>query len=126
MGSLEMVILLVGGREMYQALSFIFSFFDPRLAPFIFVLNIIGYWLKKTGLPKWAPPLPLLLVMLSFLISAVFGWVVTEAEGTKAIVLSILYYGIGNGLLIGFLSTSGYDIVHSFLKNANKKKEVKE
>ena len=121
----ELSIILIGGKEMYQALSFIFSFFDPRLVPFILVLNVIGYWLKKVGLPKWSPPLPLLLLLLSFFISAIFGWVVTDGEDAKAIVMSILYYGLGNGLLIGFLSTSGYDIVHAFMKQAKALKEGK-
>jgi hypothetical protein len=40
--------------------------------------------------------------------------------------MSILYYGIGNGLLIGFLSTSGYDIVHAFMKQAKALKGGKE
>lgn len=120
----EMIILLIGGKEMYQALSFIFSFFDPRLVPFIFVLNIIGYWLKKVGLPKWCPPLPLLLFLFSFVLSAVFGWIVTDETEGKAIIMSIVYYGLGNGLLLGFLSTSGYDIVHAFIKRAKEKKEA--
>lgn len=122
---LELTLILYGGKEMYQALSFIFSFFDPRLVPFVFVLNALVFWIKKVGLPKWSPPLPLILMLLSFTICAVFGWVVTEATGTKAIIMSIVYYGLGNGLLIGFLSIFGYDIAHAFVKKAKEKKEAK-
>lgn len=112
---------------MYQFISFVFSFFDPRLVPFVLVMNVVGYWVKKVEIPKlkWCPPLPLLIFLVSFFVSALFGWLVTDAEGGKAIAMSILYYGLGNGLLIGFLSTSGYDIVHSFIKKMKNGKEIK-
>lgn len=110
-----------GNRLMFDFVAFIFSFFDPRLVPWIFVLNILGFWLKRYGLPKWCPPLPVLLFFFAFMISAFFGWLISDAEDLKTVLLSIVFYGLGNGSLIGFMAVFGYDIVHAFFK----KKEVK-
>ena len=35
--------------------------FDAKLIPWVFVVNILGLWLKRMKLPEWAPPIPLLL-----------------------------------------------------------------
>ena len=109
---------------MIELFSIILSALDIRLVPFVLVLNVLGYWIKKQGLPKWCPPLPLLNILVSFLICSVFGWVVTDATGLKGIVMAIVFYGLGNGLLIAFVATYSYDVVHAFTKRkAAKLKE---
>ena len=99
-----------------ELFTVLLSVLDIRLVPFVLVLNVLGYWLKRNGLPKWCLPLPLLNALVSFVICAVFGWIVTDAEGAKAVVMAIVFYGLGNGLLISFVATYGYDVVHAFTK----------
>lgn len=102
--------------------------FDFRLIPWVFILNIIGYWVKKLNPPKWVPPTPLLLMLASFLICAGFGWAHTDAVGSKAIFVSIVEYGLGNGAIVAMLAIFGYDSVHAFTKKRGfsaKEKEVK-
>lgn len=94
----------------------ILNAFDLRLIPWVFVLNIFGYWLKKITLPKWVPPTPLLLMLLSFIICTSFGWAHTDVEGAKAVYVSIIEYGIGNGAIVAMIAIFGYDSVHAFTK----------
>lgn len=94
----------------------IINAFDYRLIPFVFVLNIIGYWGKRINLPKWLPPMPLLIMLSSFIICATFGWAHTSVEGAKAIFVSIVEYGLGNGSIVAMLAIFGYDSVHAFTK----------
>lgn len=114
------------GEELFMD---VINAFDYRLIPWVFVLNIIGYWAKKLTLPKWVPPTPLLLMLASFFICAGFGWAHTDVVGSKALFVSIVEYGLGNGAIIAMLAIFGYDSVHAFTKrrgfSANEK-EVKE
>lgn len=94
----------------------IINAFDYRLIPFVFVLNVIGYWGKRITLPKWVPPMPLIIMLFSFIICAMFGWAHTTVEGAKAIFVSVVEYGIGNGSIVAMLAIFGYDSVHAFTK----------
>ena len=100
----------------------VLSFIDPCLLPWVAVTNVMGYWLKKEKLPGWIPPVPLLLFLANFLICSLIGWALTDAEGWKAIVIALLEYGIGNGLVITLVSTWGYDVVHAFAKKGLQKR----
>ncbi len=100
----------------------VLSFIDPSLLPWVVVANVFGYWLKKEKLPGWFPPIPLVIFLANFLICSVIGWALTDAEGWKAIIIALLDYGIGNGLVITLISTFGYDVVHSFTKRSSEKK----
>lgn len=114
------------GEELFMD---VINAFDYRLIPWVFVLNIIGYWTKKMNLPKWVPPTPLLLMLASFLICTGFGWAHTDVVGAKAIFVSIVEYGLGNGAIIAMLAIFGYDSVHAFTKRRGfspKEKEAKE
>ena len=114
------------GEELFMD---VINAFDYRLIPWVFVLNIIGYWTKKLNLPKWVPPTPLLLMLASFLICSGFGWAHADVEGSKAIFVSIVEYGLGNGAIIAMLAIFGYDSVHAFTKMrgfSSKQKESKE
>ena len=104
----------------------ILSLIDPNLAPWILVANVAGYWLKQKELPKWFPPIPLVLFLMDFFVCVAVGWALTDAEGWKAITIAILEYGIGNGLAITLLSTFSYDVVHSFTKRMAARKNEKE
>lgn len=97
--------------------------FDIRLVPWIFVLNIMGYWLKKLDMPKWVPPMPILVLVASFSVCSLFGWAHTDATGAKAMVISIMEYGLGNGAIVALIATYGYDTVHSFTKRLGMNKE---
>lgn len=98
---------------------------DPRLIAWVVVINIIGYWLKVKGLPKWCPPLPLLLFLISFVICTLFGWLVSgDLGGPKAAVMSIFFYGLGNGFLVAVTATWGYDIVHAIRKQRKAKESA--
>lgn len=99
-----------------ELLMDVLNAFDYRLIPWVFVLNIVGYWLKKLPLPKWVPPTPLLLMLASFLVCTSFGWAHTDVEGAKAVYVSIFEYGLGNGAIVAMLAIFGYDSVHAFTK----------
>ncbi len=94
----------------------IINAFDYRLIPFVFVLNVIGYWGKRITLPKWVPPMPLIIMLFSFIICAMFGWAHTTVEGAKAIFVTVVEYGLGNGSIVAMLAIFGYDSVHAFTK----------
>ena len=112
-------VLLTGKEVIVDLLS---SFMDPKLIPWIVVLNIYGHWVKKLKSPKWAPPLPVQILALSFVICSLFGWAHTDAEGAKAMIIAIMDYGIVNGILIAFFATFGYDVWKGF---SSRRKEVK-
>lgn len=100
------------------------SFIDLSLAPWIVVANVLGYWMKRQKRPKWFPPIPLVIFMFNFIVCSLIGWALTDAIGGKALVIAILEYGIGNGIVVTVLSTYGYDVVHSFRKREGGKKDV--
>ncbi len=104
----------------------VLSFIDPNLLPWILVANVAGYWLKQKGMPRWMPPIPLVLFLANFIVCTLVGWTMADAEGWKAMVIAILEYGVGNGLAITLAATFGYDIVHSFTKRHVRKKEAEE
>lgn len=97
---------------------------DAHLIPFAMVVWVFGYWFKRNGLPKWAPPLPLVLFLLSFVLCACYGWAHTTATGAKSLMIILVEYGLCNGALITFMSTFGYDIVHGYTKKRNEGIEV--
>ena len=94
----------------------IINAFDYRLIPWVFVLNIIGYWGKRMNLPKWVPPMPLLIMLSSFLVCCGFGWAHTDVAGAKAVFVAVVEYGLGNGAIVAMLAIFGYDSVHAFTK----------
>lgn len=104
----------------------ILSLIDPNLVPWVLVANVAGYWMKQRELPKWIPPIPLMIFLGNFAFCTLVGWALTDAEGWKAIIIAILEYGIGNGIAITLVSTFGYDVVHSIAKRRKASKEAKE
>ena len=112
--------LLYLGEEV--TVDLLANLMDPKLIPWIFVLNIYGYWMKKLRLPKWMPPLPVQIFALSFIVCSLFGWAHTGAEGVKAVIIATMDYGIVNGILVAFSATFGYDVYKGFV---SRKKEVK-
>ena len=92
------------------------SVFDLDLIPWIVFNVILGRQLKKVDMPTWMPPLPALLLLVSFIICAAFGWIHTDATGSDKMVATVLTYGVGNGCFVGLLAMGGYDIAHSFMK----------
>ena len=98
----------------------IISLLDPILIFWAIVLNILGYHLKRIGLPKCAPPLPLLLYMVAFVPCFGLGWIGADGFSGKAALYAVLY-AISNAGLITLPAIFGYDIVHGFRKNDKQK-----
>lgn len=98
-----------------EILSLIVGVFDKAVLPWVFVLNILGFWLKKIKTPKWLPPLPVLLFCIAFLIMTLFGWIFSDTNGVKAFAYCLLY-GLGNAILTTLLATFFYDVVHQINK----------
>lgn len=111
-------LLVQLGKEV--SVDLLANLMDPKLIPWVLVLNILGYWLKKLRLPKFLPPLPVLLFAASFVVCCLFGWAHTEATGAKAMIITIMDYGIVNGLLVAFFAISGYDILKGFMSRKEK------
>lgn len=92
------------------------SVFDLDLLPWIVFIVLLGRTLKKIKIPVWLPPLPVILLLVSFVVCALFGWYHSSVEGSERMVQTVLVYGLGNGCFVGLLSMGGYDIAHSFMK----------
>ncbi len=101
------------------------SFVDPIMAVWIAVIMVAGYWLKRSKLPKWLPPLPVLLLAMYMAVGLLFGWLQYEVESWKGL-LRVLLYGIGNGLVYTGFSFIIYDIGHGAIKQSKAKKAAKE
>ena len=97
-------------------MEFLSLVFDAKLIPWVFVVNILGLWLKRMKLPEWAPPIPLLLFMASFVVCTLFGWLHLEVDSGKAVAQMILEYGLCNGVLITLIAIFGYDVFHAYRK----------
>jgi len=91
------------------------SLLDPKVIPFAVSLCVLGKWLKKLKLPKWMPPLPLLLVVSGFLMMTVYGYVTSGMHGASEVVYALLY-GLANGIAVSATAMVGYDIGHSGAK----------
>lgn len=94
------------GEEMIMD---VLNAFDVRLIPWIFVLNISGHFLKKMNLPKFVPPVPVLLILASFFVCCGFGWAHTDVTGAKQVFVTVVEYGLGNGLCVAGIAIMGYD-----------------
>lgn len=113
------------GAPVFSLVKLFASFLDPIMAVWIAVVMIAGYWLKRTKLPKWLPPLPVLLLAMYLAVGVLFGYLQYEADSWKG-VLQVLLYGIGNGLVYTGFSFIIYDIAHGAFKKARARKEAKE
>ena len=113
------------GAPIFSVLKLLASYLDPIMAVWIAVIMVAGYWLKRSRLPKWLPPLPVILLALYLAVSLFFGWLQYEVTGWKG-VAKVLLYGIGNGLVYTGFSFIIYDIAHGAIKKAKAKKEAKE
>ncbi len=101
------------------------NFIDASLLPWVLVMILAGQCLKRFSLPKWLPPMPVIIFILSFFVCSLFGCAECSYEGWRGFVLGILKYGIGNGLAITMISCYGYDLVHSVTKKVVSVKEKK-
>lgn len=96
-----------------EILSFVF---DAKLLPWVAVICALTFWLKKKGTPSWLP-LPALVFVISFVVSTLFGFLVDDnPNGFEHAIMSVLYYGLGNGIVITLVSCYGYDFVHAITK----------
>ena len=98
---------------MIDLVNMLFELLDPALLFWALVLNVLGYHLKKVGLPKYCPPIPLLLYLVALVPCLALGWATVNAEGGKAAYLAI-FYGLSNAGLITLPAIFGYDVVHAF------------
>lgn len=93
---------------------------DPKLYPVVVNLIIFGYWIKKRDkykpLPKWMPKVPMMLILISFAMCTLFGWVFSTGEGVKSILESVLVYGVSNGIMCAAFAMMAYDNVHVYTK----------
>lgn len=91
---------------------------DPKLLPWVFVLNVAGIWLKrgKNKLPSWMFPIPVLLCFISIIICTIFGLIENDVNSARDMAKIIFEYAITNGLVMTLAATWGYDIFHAYLK----------
>ena len=101
---------------MIDVFAQILTLLDPILIFWAVVLNILGYHLKRIGLPKGAPPLPLLLYLVAFVPCFGLGWVGVDGFSGKAALGAVLY-ALSNAGLITLPAIFGYDIVHGFVRD---------
>ena len=101
------------------------SYLDPIMATWIAVVMLAGYWLKRARLPKWLPPLPVMLLIMYLVIGLVFGYLQYEVTSWKG-VERVLLYGIGNGIVYTGFSFVIYDIAHGAVKRVSARKAGKE
>lgn len=106
-------------------LKLLASSVDPNMAIWIFVVMIAGYWLKRTELPQWIPPLPVLLLAMYLVIGFAFGWMQYGVESWGGL-LWVLLYGAGNGIVYTGFSFIIYDIGHNSLKKSRARKTAGE
>lgn len=98
---------------------------DPKIIPFSITVIIIGKWLKRIKRPVWFPPLPLILVLISFFMMTCYGFVTSELTG-GALVAYALLFGMANGITISSVAIVGYDIGHQGIKTFRTIKPIKE
>ena len=113
------------GAPVFSVLKLLASYLDPIMAVWIAVIMIAGYWLKRSRLPGWLPPLPVILLALYLAVGFFFGWIQYEVTGWKGLA-RVLLYGIGNGLVYTGFSFIVYDIAHGIFKKARAKRLQKE
>lgn len=113
------------GAPVFSIVRLFASYLDPIMATWIAVVMIAGYWLKRMSLPKWFPPLPVILLIMYLAVSLFFGWLQYDVTGWKG-VERVLLYGIGNGIVYTGFSFIVYDIGHGAIKRHKEKKAEKE
>ena len=113
------------GAPVFSIIKLFASYLDPIMAVWIAVVMVAGYWLKRSRLPEWMPPLPVLLLIMFLVVCLIFGWLQYEVESWKG-VERVLLYGIGNGLVYTGFSFIVYDIGHGAIKRRKEKKAGKE
>lgn len=113
------------GAPVFSIVKLFASYLDPIMATWIAVVMIAGYWLKRSKLPKWMPPLPVILLIMYLAVGFIFGWLQYEVTSWKG-VERVLLYGIGNGLVYTGFSFIIYDIGHGAIKRHKAKKAEKE
>ena len=113
------------GAPIFSIVKLFASYLDPIMATWIAVVMIAGYWLKRSKLPKWMPPLPVILLIMYLAVGLIFGWLQYEVTSWKG-VERVLLYGIGNGLVYTGFSFVIYDIGHGAIKRHKAKKAEKE
>lgn len=102
-------------------LKLLASSLDPNMAIWIVVVMVAGYWLKRSALPMWAPPLPVILLGMYLVIGFAFGWMQYGVDSWGAL-LWVLLYGAGNGIVYTGFSFIIYDIAHNSIKKSKAKK----
>lgn len=113
------------GAPVFSIIKLFASYLDPIMATWIAVVMIAGFWLKRSKLPKWMPPLPVILLIMYLAVGFIFGWLQYEVESWKG-VERVLLYGIGNGLVYTGFSFIIYDIGHGAIKKHKTRKAEKE
>lgn len=108
------------GAPVFSIIKLFASYLDPIMATWIAVVMIAGYWLKRSRLPEWFPPLPVILLIMYLTVGLIFGWLQYEVTSWKG-VERVLLYGIGNGLVYTGFSFVIYDIGHGAIKRRKKK-----
>lgn len=108
-----------------SALRLVLDLLDPVMSVWIVVIISAGFFLKRSELPKWTPPLPIILLLAYLIVGFAFGAMRNEYNGLCGVIYTISY-GVGNGILFTGLSFIIYDIAHACLKRAKAKKAEKE
>lgn len=97
---------------------------DPVMAIWVAVIMVLGFWLKRTeNLPRWIPPLPVVLFASFLLAALLFGWLTNTHEGWSG-VLYVIAYAIGNAIFFTGLSFFIYDNAHNIIKQKHARKNA--
>lgn len=106
--------------------SGIMRLIDPVMAIWVAVIMVLGFWLKRTdNLPRWIPPLPVVLFASFLMVALLFGWLTNTHDGWSG-VLYVIAYALGNAIFFTGLSFFIYDNAHNIIKQKHARKNATE
>lgn len=113
--------------DVFMIVQFIFGELigriDVKLLPFVGMFFVLGYWLKRTKLPKWCPKIPTLLFLAGFAAFTILS-ALMEKPQTAVDAISVILYGLSNACFFVSFSVWTYDIKHSRTKARERQKET--
>lgn len=119
--SVVRILLEEGFMAPISLLKLLAATIDPLMAVWVIVIMVAGYWLKRTRLPDWAPPLPVLLLAMFLAIGFAFGWMQYGVDSWGGLAM-VVFYGVGNAIFFTGISFIVYDIAHGTIKKAKAKR----
>lgn len=113
--------------DVFMLVQFIFGELigriDAKLLPFVGMFFVLGYWLKRTKLPKWCPKIPTLLFIAGFAAFTILSAVMEQPQNAMD-AISVILYGLANACFFVSVSVWAYDIKHARTKAKAKQQEA--